>query len=192
MKELALFPLNSFILPEGRMRLRVFERRYVRLVSEASAGKRDFALAQINPYVSQQHADRILPLATRVKIEDFEQLEDGLLGITIAGIERVKITRRWLEPDQLHVAMTEPMANWATTDVNAEYTPLIRQLQKLLQEYPALNQLYPTPKYTDAAWLASRWLELIPMQPALKQKLAQENSPAPCLDSLQAWLSHQA
>jgi Lon protease-like protein len=191
MKELALFPLNSFILPEGRMRLRVFERRYVRLVSEASAGKRDFALAQINPYVSKQHPDRILPLATRVKIEDFEQLEDGLLGITIAGIERVKITERWQEADQLHIAMTEPMANWATTDVNAEYTPLIRQLQKLLLEYPALNQLYPTPKYTDAAWLASRWLELIPMQPALKQKLAQENSPSPCLDSLQAWLSHQ-
>ncbi|MCS4307584.1 Lon protease-like protein [Rheinheimera pacifica] len=192
MKELALFPLNSFILPEGRMRLRVFEPRYIRLVSEASAGKRDFALAQINPYVSKQHADRILPLATRVQIEDFEQLEDGLLGITIAGIERVKITKRWQEPDQLHVAKTEPMANWATTDVNAEYTPLIRQLQKLLQQYPAIKQLYPTPKYTDAAWLASRWLELIPMQPALKQQLAQENSPAPCLDSLQAWLSHQA
>jgi len=192
MKQLALFPLNSFILPEGRMRLRVFERRYVRLVSEASAGKRDFAMAQINPYVSQQHPDRILPLATRVKIEDFEQLEDGLLGITITGIERVKITERWQEADQLHVAMTEPLENWLTTAVHAEYTPLIRQLQQLLQEYPALQQLYPTPKFTDAAWLASRWLELIPMQPALKQKLAQENSPAPCLDSLQAWLSHQA
>lgn len=192
MKQLALFPLNSFILPEGRMRLRVFERRYVRLVSEASAGKRDFAMAQINAYVSQQHPDRILPLATRVKIEDFEQLEDGLLGITITGIERVKITERWQEADQLHVAMTEPLENWLTTAVNAEYTPLIRQLKQLLQEYPALQQLYPTPKFTDAAWLASRWLELIPMQPALKQKLAQENSPAPCLDSLQAWLSHQA
>lgn len=192
MKELALFPLNSFILPEGRMRLRVFEHRYLRLVSEASVGKRDFALAQVNPYVSRQHADRILPLATRVTIEDFEQLEDGLLGITVAGIERVNITKRWQEADKLQVALTEPLANWATTDVNAEYAPLIRQLQKLLQEYPALNQLYPNPKYTDASWLASRWLELIPMQPALKQKLAQENSPAPCLDSLQAWLSHQA
>ena len=76
MKQLALFVLNSFILPEGKMRLRVFEPRYVRLISEASAGKRDFAMAQINPYVSQNHADPILPLATRVKIEDFEQLKN--------------------------------------------------------------------------------------------------------------------
>lgn len=174
------------------MRLRVFEPRYVRLVSEASAGKRDFALVQINPYVSKLHTDRILPLATRVKIEDFEQLADGLLGITIAGIERVKITERWQEADQLHVAMTDPMQNWTSTDVEAQYSVLITELKKLLQKYPALNQLYPAPKFNDAAWLASRWLELIPMQPVLKQKLAQQNNPLPCLDNLQAWLSTQA
>lgn len=192
MKQLALFPLNSFILPEGRMRLRIFEPRYVRLISEASAGKRDFALAQINPYVSQQHPDRILPLATRVCIEDFEQLDDGLLGITIAGVEKVQITERWQEADQLHVATVSSVENWPALALDAGYRPLMQQLQKLLQQQPALQQLYPSPKYSDAGWLASRWLELLPMQPALKQRLALEDSPAPCLDSLQAWLSHQA
>ncbi|MBU2115878.1 MAG: LON peptidase substrate-binding domain-containing protein [Gammaproteobacteria bacterium] len=191
MKQLALFPLNSFILPEGRMRLRVFEARYVRLVSEASAGKRDFAIAQINPYVSQTDAERILPLATRVKIEDFEQLDDGLLGITIAGIEKVTIVQRWQEPDQLHVAEVIALDSWPAVDLIAEYQPLVQQLEKLLQQYPALQQLYPSPKYRDAAWLASRYLEILPMQPALRQQLALQSSPAPCLDSLQAWLSHQ-
>ena len=192
MKQLALFPLNSFILPGGRMRLRVFEPRYVRLVSEASAGKRDFAIAQINPYVSQQHADRILPLATRVKIEDFEQLEDGLLGITIAGVEKVQLIRRYQEADQLQVADVELLQGWPSQAVAAEYLPLVQQLEQLLLQYPALQQLYPSPNYSDAAWLASRYLELLPMQPQLKQQLASQSSPAPCLDSLQAWLSHQA
>uniref|UniRef100_UPI004048146A LON peptidase substrate-binding domain-containing protein n=1 Tax=Rheinheimera sp. TaxID=1869214 RepID=UPI004048146A len=192
MKQLALFPLNSFILPEGRMRLRIFEARYVRLVSEASAGKRDFAIAQINPYVSQTDAERILPLATRVKIEDFEQLDDGLLGITIAGIEKVTIVQRWQEPDQLHVAEVIALDSWPAVDLIAEYQPLVQQLEKLLQQYPALQQLYPRPKYRDAAWLASRYLEILPMQPALRQQLALQSSPSPCLDSLQAWLSHQA
>uniref|UniRef100_A0A486XQL3 Uncharacterized protein, similar to the N-terminal domain of Lon protease n=1 Tax=Rheinheimera sp. BAL341 TaxID=1708203 RepID=A0A486XQL3_9GAMM len=191
MKQLALFVLNSFILPEGKMRLRVFEPRYVRLISEASAGKRDFAMAQINPYVSQNHADRILPLATRVKIEDFEQLEDGLLGITIAGVEKVQIVRRWQEADQLHIAEVSSVESWPQQQLNAEYQPLIQKLEELIQQYPALQQLYPTPKYCDAGWVASRYLELLPMQPALKQQLALQSSPAPCLDSLQAWLSHQ-
>jgi uncharacterized protein len=192
MKELALFVLNSFILPEGRMRLRVFEQRYVRLVSEASSGKRDFAMAQMNPYVSQHHPDRILPLATRVKIDDFEQLEDGLLGITIAGVEKVQIVNRWQETDKLHVAQVETVHSWPALDTAAEYKPLIHQLEKMLQQHPSLQELYPQPKYHDASWLASRYLELLPMQPALKQMLASETSPAPCLDSLQAWLAHQA
>ncbi|GAB2926002.1 LON peptidase substrate-binding domain-containing protein [Rheinheimera gaetbuli] len=192
MKQLALFPLNSFLLPEGRMRLRIFEPRYVRLISEASAGKRDFAVAQINPYVSQSHPDRILPLATRVYIEDFEQLDDGLLGVTIVGVEKVQIVNRWQEHDQLTVADVSILDNWPALAVSDEYQPLIQQMQKLLLQYPALKQLYPSPKYRDASWLASRYLEILPMQPALKQRLALEDSPAPCLDSLQAWLSHQA
>lgn len=172
------------------MRLRVFEPRYVRLVSEASSGKRDFAIAQINPYVSQTHADRILSLATRVKIEDFEQLEDGLLGITISGVEKVLIVKRWQEADNLTIAEVTTLDNWPALDIEPEYKPLIRQLEKLLQQHPTLQQLYPKPNYNDASWLASRYLELIPMQPALKQQLALQSSPSPCLDSLQAWLTY--
>ena len=192
MKQLALFVLNSFILPQGKMQLRVFEPRYIRLVSEASSGKRDFALAQINPYVGQQHQDRVLPLATRVQIEDFEQLEDGLLGITIAGVEKVRIVKRWQEADKLQVAEVETVASWPSAPLQNDYLPLVQQFKKLLLQYPQLTALYPAPAYNDAAWLASRYLELLPMQPALKQQLATENSPLPCLDSLKAWLDNQA
>jgi uncharacterized protein len=191
MTELALFVLNSFILPQGKMRLRVFEPRYVRLISEASAGKRDFAVAQLNPYVARQHAERVLTLATRVVIEDFEQLDDGLLGITIAGVEKVRILKRWQEADQLQVAKTETVHSWPRVPLASEYQPLIIHLQRILQQHPTLQALYPEPHYHDAAWLAARYIELLPMQPALKQQLAMEDSPLPCLDSLQAWLSQQ-
>lgn len=191
MTELALFVLNSFILPQGKMRLRVFEPRYVRLISEASAGKRHFAVAQLNPYVDRQHAERVLPLATRVVIEDFEQLDDGLLGITIAGVEKVRILKRWQEADQLQIAETETLHSWPVVPLASEYQPLITHLQRILQQHPMLQALYPEPHYHDAAWLAARYIELLPMQPALKQKLAQEDSPLPCLNSLQAWLSQQ-
>lgn len=192
MNELALFPLNSFILPEGRMRLRVFERRYVRLICEASSGKRNFAIAQINPYVAQQHPERILSLATAVRIDDFEQLDDGLLGVTVIGVEKVLITNRWQESDGLNVADTQALTTWPKHDIANEYHPLVKQLEKLLQQYPELMALYPEPKYHDAAWLASRYLELLPMKPALKQQLALEQTPTPCLNSLQAWLANYA
>ena len=192
MKQLALFALNSFVLPEGRMRLRVFEPRYQRLISEASAGKRDFAIALVNPLVSKTHAERILPLATQVKIDDFEQLPDGLLGITISGVQKVLIQQRWQEADGLLVAETEALPHWPAQPLADEYRTLSHYLQQVLTQYPELGSLYPAPRCEDAAWLASRFLELLPLPPALIQTLARQEVSQPCLDSLQSWLATQA
>lgn len=189
-KQLALFPLSSFILPGGKMRLRVFEKRYVRLVKEAGLGQRSFAMALLNPFVTQQHRDRILPLATEVVIDDFEQLPDGLLGITVRGISRVEISRRWEEEDGLNVAQVNELSSWPAIRLSQRYSDLASSLLKLLAEYPQLQQLYPQPEIDNASWLASRWLELMPMQPGLKQKLSAEHDPLICLESLQLWLDH--
>ncbi|WP_019676756.1 LON peptidase substrate-binding domain-containing protein [Arsukibacterium perlucidum] len=191
-KQLALFPLSSFILPDGKMRLRVFEKRYIRLVKEAGLGKRSFAMALLNPFVSQQHRDRILPLATEVVIEDFEQLPDGLLGITVRGVKRVEINKRWQEEDGLNVAEVAELTNWPAIMRCQRYTDLADSLLHLLAEYPQLQQLYPEPEIDNASWLAARWLELMPMQPGLKQKLSAEHDPMICLESLQNWLEHNS
>ena len=133
-KQLALFPLSSFILPGGKMRLRVFEKRYIRLVKEAGLGKRRFAMALLNPFVSQHHRDRILPLATEAVIDDFEQLSDGLLGITVRGICRVEITDRWQEEDSLNVATVTELSSWPETRLSQRYPDLARSFLRLLAD----------------------------------------------------------
>ncbi|WP_333606736.1 LON peptidase substrate-binding domain-containing protein [Arsukibacterium sp.] len=191
-EQLALFPLNQFLMPAGKMKLRVFEPRYVRLVREAAAGKRPFAIALLNPFVNQQHPDRILSLVTRANIDDFEQLPDGLLGITISGVQRMKIISRWQEQDKLHVADCQPLPGWSAAEVPADCQALAESMQKLLLSYPQLQQFYPQPKLDDASWLAGRWLELMPMQPALKQQLAATTEPEQCLAGLKSWFEHNA
>lgn len=190
-EQLALFPLNSFILPRGKQKLRVFEPRYIRLVKEAMSEKRGFAMATLNPFVSQSHADRILPQVCKVVIEDFETLPDGLLGITLLGIGRYNIIQRWQEEDKLHVAEVSPLADWMGTALPDEMKPLAISFSRLLTEYPQLAELYPHPVLDDASWLAARWLELLPMQPALKISLA-ASAPNICLQQLQQWLEHNA
>ncbi len=172
------------------MRLRVFEKRYIRLVKEAGLGTRGFAMALLNPFVTQQHKDRILPLATTVEIEDFEQLPDGLLGITVKGITRVEINQRWQEEDGLNVGQVTELNSWPAIQLNQRYTELAKSLLQLFTDYPQLQQLYPEPELDNASWLASRWLELMPMQPGLKQKLSAEHDPLHCLESLQHWFKH--
>ncbi len=49
------------------------------------------------------------PIATRVRIVDFDQLPDGLLGITVLGMERVRITDLWQEADGLRIGEVEQL-----------------------------------------------------------------------------------
>lgn len=186
---IALFPLSQIILPQGRMQLRVFEPRYQRLVREAQ--QRPFASALLNPYVHQQHQGRIFPLVTLVRIIDFCQLPDGLLGITIEGIARHRIIKRWQEADQLHVAQTEPLPSWTSSELNSAFQPLVPALQQVYQQNPQLAALYPDPHWEDASWLAQRWLEVLTMPPQLKFELMSADHPGPTLDVLQDWLSEQ-
>jgi hypothetical protein len=186
---IALFPLNQIVLPQGRMQLRVFEPRYQRLVREAQ--QRPFASALLNPYVHQQHQSRIFPQVTLARIIDFCQLPDGLLGITIEGVERHRIIKRWQEPDQLHIAQTETVPLWPEVAVSSAFQPLIPALQQVYQQNPQLAALYPTPDWEDASWLAQRWLEVLTMPPQLKFELLSADEPGPALEVLQHWLNDQ-
>lgn len=186
---IALFPLSQIVLPQGRMQLRVFEPRYQRLVREAQ--RRPFASALLNPYVHQQHQSRIFPLVTLVSIIDFCQLPDGLLGITIEGVERRRIVKRWQEADQLHIAETEPLPLWPVQEVSAVTQPLVPALQQVYQQNPQLAVLYPSPDWEDASWLAQRWLEVLTMPPQLKFELLSAKDAGPALEVLQHWLKDQ-
>lgn len=190
-EELALFPLSSFLLPRGKVKLRVFEPRYVRLVKEAMTSKRAFAMATLNPFVSQQHPERIFPLVCKTQIIDFETLPDGLLGITLLGTTRGHIMNRWQEADKLHVAEVAEVPDWDAEKLDRQLYQLADGYSRILTEYPQLAELYPHPQLDDAAWLAGRWLEILPMQPSLKHKLAASDTTY-CLQQLADWLEHNA
>jgi hypothetical protein len=184
---LALFPLSQIVLPEGQMRLRIFEPRYQRLVREATSGKRAFASALLNPYVAADHPDRIFPIVTEVRVIDFCQLDDGLLGITIEGVCRRRILKRWQEIDMLHVADTELISAWPVEPVPDNYAYLGKQLQQIYAQYPELGELYQTPKWQDACWLSQRWLEILTMQPPLKHQLISAPDANATLEALHEW-----
>ncbi len=183
----ALFPLSQIVLPQGRLELRVFEPRYQRLVREAQ--QRPFASALLNPYVHNQHQSRIFPVVTLVQIVDFSQLDDGLLGITIEGMQRMRIQERWQEPDQLHVATVNALPDWPAQPLNSAQQLLVPTLQQIYQQNPQLAALYPDPHWQDGRWLARRWLEVLTMPPQLKFQLMEADTAVPALDTLYEWLA---
>ncbi|WP_278374440.1 LON peptidase substrate-binding domain-containing protein, partial [Idiomarina abyssalis] len=83
------------------MKLKVFEPRYTRLVKECLQNDSEFVVAMFNNEHAATSADYLLPYATTVKIIDFEPRDDGLLGITVEGKNRVRIDEHWSENDKL-------------------------------------------------------------------------------------------
>ncbi|RUO38845.1 peptidase S16 [Aliidiomarina shirensis] len=102
-KKIGLFPLTAHILPGGRMQLRVFEPRYMRLVRESLRNQQGFGLCMLNPNGDLTTNQHIYSVGTLVKVIDFESLDDGYLGITIVGEQLFDIQSIVTEKDGLRV-----------------------------------------------------------------------------------------
>ncbi len=161
MSEIMLFPLASVILPAGKMRLRIFEPRYKRLVAQASQYNHSFGICLFERHNATN--SKLSTIGTLVRIVDFSTLEDGLLGITVVGVKRFAIKQVRVEYDGLRFAQVEWLTHWPDELLAPQYHYLSTQLQKLYREFPIIGELYDQCFFDDGCWVSQRWLELLPL-----------------------------
>ncbi|WMC10299.1 LON peptidase substrate-binding domain-containing protein [Oceanimonas pelagia] len=172
---LALLPLTLHLLPEGRVPLRIFEPKYVRMVAEAGRDERGFGIGMLEEPDDRGKGDLYM-LGARVKIVDFYTLDDGLLGITVEATERFRIRALEREADGLLQAEVELLDNWRSCSLSPVQQILSDKLQEVFSEYPELADLHPRPRWQDAAWVTQRWLEVLPIKNDYTQLLMSEPS----------------
>lgn len=175
---LALFPLPSHILPGGKLPLRLFESHHLQMLKESFINDQGFGIVMEESPTSGQ-SGRILPVGTRVKVTDFYTLNDGLLGVTVLGLERFCIHEMETDPSGLRRAKVEMLPNWPSIHSDFNDKLLVNRLREVFEQYPELDELYPEKRFEDASWLCQRWLEILPMPIYEKQMLiAKQNSEA--------------
>lgn len=183
-ERLSLLPLTAHLLPGGRLKLRIFEQRYMRMVKDAMRDDASIGICMLNQQGNKSDNSHIWPLGTLAKIVDFEPLPDGLLGITVAGQQRFRLKTIDTEKDQLRVGQATLLENWPDQALTREDELLRERLEEIYQTYPELCELYAQ-RYTDNAnWLCQRWLELLPLEGATKQQLLAAESLDEVLDYL--------
>lgn len=174
-ENLPVFPIDAHIFPGGKLKLRLFEPRYIRLIKERGHLEPAFAMAMYSHVLIEQQP-QLLQIATVVKIIDFEPLEDGFLGITVEGQNLVAIESIHTEEDGLHIATCHTVEAWQadTSAFDHGHTDFLAQkLHHLYQEYPDFSKLYPQLK-PELNWLVMRWLEVLPVPSDLKIEMLQE------------------
>ncbi|HTB86740.1 MAG TPA: LON peptidase substrate-binding domain-containing protein [Steroidobacteraceae bacterium] len=179
---IALFPLNVVLFPEGPLPLRIFETRYVDMVSRCMREDQRFGVALIREGSEVGPADTF-DVGTMAKIVDFHQLSDGFLGLSCVGEQRFRILSRSRQADGLNLAGIESLAREAKTAVPERHVRLAELLKTVL---PQLGEVYAGIEMhlDDAVWVGHRLAEILPIAAAEKQFCLELNDPIQRLDVL--------
>lgn len=182
-----LFPLHTVLFPGGVLPLRIFEVRYLDMVSNCMKQDSGFGVCLIREGREVGLAADTWEVGTLARITWFDRRDDGLLGINVSGEQRFRILATDVKADQLLRAEVELLAPEPSCVVPESHAGLIRLLQGILEQLDFPYAKLPR-RYDDATWLGSRLAELLPIKLEVKQYLLQMNDPLARLERLQAML----
>ena len=163
-KNIPIFPLSTITFPGGYMPLRIFETRYLDMVKNCVKNNTGFGIS-----LTKSNSDDFYNVGTYCKISDWEQMDDGLLGITARGKYRYKILNYKVQSDNLITADIESMDEPRHSDIPKELMPYSDFLKNLLEQYPKFYHDDAPKYYSESGWVGSRLTEILPMPSNDKQ-----------------------
>jgi Lon protease-like protein len=182
-----LFPLNSIVLPGGKIPLQLFEPRYTDMLARCLKEDRGFVIVLLRDGGETDHTAAFYGVGTYVRIVDFQKLENGLLGITVEGAAKVSVMRNWQQQDGLHVGDVDILLDEAQSDVPERFLELSSVL-RALSRHPVIRDLNMNVDYEDARHIGWRLTELLPLDKHEKQRLVELQDPLERLMRLQQLL----
>jgi len=177
MRTLPLFPLGSVLFPRGPLSLRIFETRYVDMVSRCLKENIGFVVILLvdGPAVDRA-SSYAAAIGTEARIVDFNRLDDGLLGISCLGVSRVRVLRSWREPDGLNMGEIIDVPDAEAGAIPEQYGYLVDILKRV---YPELGETYAgvEARWHEAGWVADRLAEIAPLDARVRQRLLEQLDP---------------
>jgi uncharacterized protein len=171
-----LFPLQTVVFPEGLLPLRIFEARYLDMVSRCLREDGGFGICQIRSGSEVGAAAEIYDVGTYVRIVEWSQSQDGLLAITVKGEKKFRVLSSTVESDQLRTAEVEWLPEEQEAALPEEFRTLAELLERIVSQ---LGEAYPgpAPRFDLAGFVGARLTEILPLKAALKQELLEQDDP---------------
>lgn len=181
---LALFPLQTVLFPGAVLGLKVFEARYLDLVSESLRSKQPFGVVCLKVGTEALRSNKPVQLeevGVLAHIEEIDAEQAGILRVRCIGGQRFRLLAPAQQRD--NGLWTAPQFELVEDDPVRLPGPAMLQTVSALAE--AIHKLqtqdkapFAEPfKLDDAGWVANRWCELLPVSLAAKQKLMQLEDP---------------
>ncbi|BBM02140.1 LON peptidase substrate-binding domain-containing protein [Microbulbifer sp. GL-2] len=181
MQQIPLFPLNMALYPGVTLPLRIFEQRYLHLVSESLKSDSGFGVVLIRSGGEVGHAS-VWPLGVYVRIVDWSQGEGGLLNVQVVGRRRFRITGTERADDGLLLGEVEWLPNDAPKPIPVDCDGLMVVLDELKERAEMLSLKFDNVDSADA--LSWQLAQLLPLEDKARVELLAVEDPLVRLASI--------
>lgn len=196
---LPLFPLQMVLFPGGLLRLKVFEARYLDLISDCLRTGSLFAVvcllqgseAGTGAGAAPAVFESVGVLSGLLEV-DAEQA--GILRASCLAGQRVRLGRPSQRSNGLWQADASACAQDTSLPVPEALVPSAVALRQAMTALAEQGQQLFVPPYRmdDAGWVANRWCELLPISLAAKQRLMVLDDPLLRLKLVDEYLRGQS
>jgi uncharacterized protein len=181
--ELPLFPLQTVLFPGGLLSLKVFEARYLDLVSACLRESRPFGVVALRGGTEVQRGGESKVVFENVgvlaELLEVDSAQAGILQVRCRGRQRFALSAPHQQADGLWLATRRLLPEDASVAPAQAQHDTVKGLANAIASLKAQGaEPFLTPfRFDDAGWVANRWCEILPISLAAKQKLLELDDP---------------
>ena len=171
--DVPLFPLRTVLFPGGPLPLRIFESRYIDMISQCMKSDSPFGVLLIREG-NEAGLATTHEVGTLATIADWYQGSDGLLGVTAVGGSRFRLLSGRQQANGLNIGEIDVIPPEPTMTLPDEYASLRKILEGVLDD---LGRLYESleRRFDDAVWVTYRLVEILPIELEEKQQFLESS-----------------
>jgi uncharacterized protein len=191
-----LFPLNTVLFPQGRLALKVFEARYLDLMSRCLRDGSAFGVVALRQGAEVQQGASAVQLestGTLARVIDVDMPQPGIMHITAQGMQRFALQAPRQAAEGLWMGQTDLLPLDALAAPRAEHHDVVQALQGIFEQLREREALPAAAApfddhFDDIGWVANRWCELLPIATPAKLALLVLNDPSERLQLVERFL----
>ncbi|MEC7803260.1 MAG: LON peptidase substrate-binding domain-containing protein [Pseudomonadota bacterium] len=185
-KVVPLFPLGTVLFPQGPLPLRVFEPRYLDMISRCLKDESQFGVLLIYDGSEVGSADTY-SVGTKARICDWYQGSDGILGLTAIGTQKFRLVDVKQQSDGLYLGEIDVLDPEPSIPLPEDYLRMADLLRAIVHDLGRLYQ--PLEKhFDDSTWVGNRFGEVLPVPMQYKQHCLEIDHPLERLRFIQPLL----
>jgi Lon protease-like protein len=190
-REIPIFPLGTVLFPGGMLPLRIFEQRYLEMTKLCIRDNAPFGVCLIRE--GQEVGAPAVPhsVGCTARILRWDMPHLGLFQLVTEGDSVFRILEQWSSRTGLLYAQVELDDPAPPLPLPEAFESLAQLLETIISKVGA--ERFPAPARLDeAAWVAYRLAESLPMEASLRQQLLEVRDPLAALNEVKTFLQSKS